>query len=233
MRIGLSFHGGDHDYEAYPEALMRRAAARGIPLQTEWLAGAGRAERLDLLTSLDGIVLTGGPDVEPARYGFADPEGVCETNPERDAVEWEMLERLATAPLPLLAVCRGAQLLNVFHDGSLVADLGDRAAVHRRGEGYRRCAHDVTIVPGTLLSEIADGAAAGAVNSSHHQAVDRLASAFRISATSKDGIIEAFEPISRHSAPFLLAVQWHPEAMEAGLPLADGVLDALLVGVGS
>ncbi|HLI94524.1 MAG TPA: gamma-glutamyl-gamma-aminobutyrate hydrolase family protein [Candidatus Baltobacteraceae bacterium] len=228
MRIGLSFHGGGNAYEAYPQALQRRAAARGLDLETEWLAGTDRAVRLDVLESLDGVVFTGGPDVEPARYGFDDPEGVCTVSPARDAAEWEMLERLTAAPRPLLAICRGAQLLNVFHGGSLVADLGERNAVHRSGDDYRRRAHGVTLESGTLLAGIVGGATLGAVNSSHHQAVDRLASEFCVSALSEDGIIEAFEFRTPHAAPFLLAVQWHPEAMEAGLPLADRVLDALL-----
>jgi putative glutamine amidotransferase len=229
MRIGLSFHGGDADYDYYPAALQRRAAALEIALETEWLAGKDRPTRVDLLDTLDAIILTGGPDVEPHRYGYTDLHGVCSTNPERDAVEWELLTRLTATPRPTLAICRGAQLLNVFHGGSLIADLGEGNAVHRRGDEFTRRAHDVTLQPGSLLRRIAGGASHGAVNSSHHQAVDRLARGFRVSATSPEGIIEGFEPLEASARPLLLAVQWHPEAMEPGLPLADRVLDALLL----
>lgn len=226
MRIGLSYHGGDHDYDAYPEALHRRAAALDMTLETVWLAGSGRAAQIDALGEIDAIVFTGGADVEPHRYGHADDEGACKTQPDRDKAEWEMLERLRNRPLPVLAICRGAQIVNVFHGGTLVPDLGARNVIHSREEGERRV-HDVHIVGGTRLHVIAD-ALGGLVNTSHHQAVDELAEAFRISAWSPDGVIEAFEPARPQSQPFLLAVQWHPEGMDPGLPLADKVLDAFL-----
>lgn len=225
MRIGLSYHGGDHDYDVYPQALHRRAEILGITIETAWLAGSGQETRLDLLAELDAVVFTGGADVEPHRYGFADPNGLCKSKPERDAVEWEMLERLRKRPLPMLAICRGAQILNVFHGGSLAADLADKNTVHRRDADQPR-QHRVRISEGSLLHRLA-GAAAGTVNSSHHQAVERLAGGFRVGALSTDGVIEAFEPADG-GGPFLLAVQWHPEAMAPGQPLADRVLDALL-----
>lgn len=224
MRIALSYHGGDHDYDAYPEALHRRARALGCEIETFWLAGAGRAAEPERLERADGLVLTGGADVEPRRYGVAYPGGLCRVQPERDAAEWEMLEAIARRPLPTLAICRGAQILNVFHGGTLLPDLGEKNTVHRRSEGERR-SHDVAIAPGTRLHGIA-GALGGPVNSSHHQAVDRLADGFRLAAWSPDGVIEAYEP--EGGTAFLLAVQWHPEAMEAGQRLSDRVLDAFL-----
>ena len=226
MRIGLSYHGGDEDYEVYPRALKRRAQALGIEIETHWLAGEGRETRLDLLEEIDAVVLTGGADVEPRRYGFADPDGVCKTKPERDAAEWAILESLRVRPLPTLAVCRGAQILNVFYGGTLIADLAERNAIHKRESKVWR-EHDVSMAEGTRLRALA-GSDTERVNSSHHQAVDRLADGFRASAVSEDGVIEAFEPRAANGRPFLLAVQWHPEAMAPGSPLADRVLDALL-----
>jgi putative glutamine amidotransferase len=226
MQIGLSYHGGDADYEDYPAALHRRARTLGLKIDTLWLAGAKSETRLDLLARLDAIVFTGGPDVEPQRYGFADSHGHCRTNPERDAVEWEMLEGFQRRPVPVLAICRGAQLLNVFNGGSLIPDLGERNATHRRSGDERR-EHPVAIAPGSRLHALT-GLTSGRINSSHHQAVDRLAQGFRVSAISDDGVIEAFEPADPGEGPFALAVQWHPEGMQAGEPLADRVLDALL-----
>ena len=226
MRIALSYHGGDADYEDYTHALQRRAGALGIAIESVWLAGKERPAQVECLESADAVILTGGPDVEPHRYGFRDTQGVCNTNPARDAVEWEILERLQVRPLPTLAICRGAQILNVFHGGSLVADLGAANAIHRR-DGDERRFHDVSIRPDTRMHEIA-GALGGLVNSSHHQAVERLAPGFIVSAASRDEVVEAYEPADRSARPFLLAVQWHPEGMEPGLPLADRVLDALL-----
>lgn len=226
MRIGLSYHGGDDDYEEYPAALQRRARALGLSAETFWLAGAGRETRLGLLDAVDAVVLTGGADVEPHRYGFEDAGGVCTVDTERDAVEWLILERLAGRPLPMLAICRGAQILNVFRGGTLLPDLGHRNAVHRRNAGERR-EHGVEIAQASLLHQIV-GATSALVNSSHHQAVDRLAPGFRASAVSEDGIVEAYERSATQAQPLLLAVQWHPEAMAAGEPMADAVLDALL-----
>jgi putative glutamine amidotransferase len=227
MRIALSYHGGDSEYDDYPAALQRRARALGMTVEILWLAGVDRQARVDALTQADALVLTGGADVEPHRYGFEDAAGVCTTSPERDSIEWEILERSLRQPLPMLAICRGAQLLNVFHGGTLIPDLGKRNAIHRR-DGEERRVHDVAIVEGTRLHKIA-GKRGGLVNSSHHQAVGRLAPAFRASAVSTDdAVIEAFEHARRDGQPFLLAVQWHPEAMEPGLPLADRVLDAFL-----
>lgn len=226
MRIGLSYHGGDRDYEDYPAALHRRAQVLGIALETHWLAGSGRNTQLELLESLDAVVFTGGADVEPHRYGFADPERLCQAQPTRDAVEWAMLERLQVHPLPMLAICRGAQIVNVFRGGTLIADLAERNPVHRREAGERRD-HRVHIASDTLLHSLA-GSASGRVNSSHHQAVDRLADGLRLSALSEDGVVEAFEPAQPESGPLLIGVQWHPEGMEPGEPLADAVLDALL-----
>jgi putative glutamine amidotransferase len=228
MRIGLSYHGGDSDYDDYPAALLRRAPALGLTIEPAWLAGANRPTRLDLLDEIDAIIFTGGPDVEPHRYGYDDPHGHCQTKPERDALEWEMLERLRQRPLPMLAICRGAQLLNVFHGGSLIPDLGTLNDVHRRNAGERR-AHKVAIEPGSLLHALA-GVESAEVNTSHHQAVDRLAAAFRPTALSYDGVLEAYELAKPDGKPFFLAAQWHPEGMTPGLLLADGVLDGFLTG---
>jgi putative glutamine amidotransferase len=225
VRIGLSYHGGDSDYDAYPQALARRAQALGVTLETLWLAGRGIPSHLEALDTIDAIVLTGGPDVEPGRYGRADAAAVCRCDPKRDAAEWAMLEQLRERPRPMLAVCRGAQMLNVFYGGSLIPDLGTQNAVHRRDDETWRV-HDVSIRPESRLCEIT-GVLGGLVNSSHHQAVHRLAEGFRTTACSRDDITEAFEPL-RADGTFTLAVQWHPELMEPGLPLADRVLDAFL-----
>jgi putative glutamine amidotransferase len=223
--IGLSFHNGDRDYDAYQSAFLRRADALGLPVEIFWLAGRERPLRSDVLGRLDAVCFTGGADVAPERYGRAEAAAVCRVDPERDAIEFALLEHFARRPLPMLGICRGAQILNVFHGGTLIPDLGETVAVHR---AEPRREHEVQIEPGTELSRIS-GLAAGVTNSSHHQAVDRVADGFRISARAQDGTVEAFERAEQDSQPFFLAVQWHPEAMAAGLPLSDSVLDGLLV----
>jgi gamma-glutamyl-gamma-aminobutyrate hydrolase PuuD len=223
LRIGLSWHGGDADYDAYEQALQRRAEALGIPIAIVWLAGVDRPTRSEMLPELDGICFTGGEDVEPSRYGRADAAALCSTNPERDSVEWSLLEALERKPPPLLAICRGAQLINVFHGGTLIPDLGDLNTAHRAPPEK---AHNVHVLQGTMLAA-AVGSGRALTNSSHHQAVDVLATDFCVAARAGDGTIEAFERTDG-DAPFTLAVQWHPELMPSHLKLSEGPLDAFI-----
>ena len=223
VRIGLSYRAKDA-YEIYARALVRRGHSIGMEVRPVWLAGPAQPLRSHELPTLAGVVLTGGADVEPRRYGFADPLGLCSVDPIRDAQEWGLLEHLRDQPLPLLAICRGAQLLNVFHGGSLIPDLGELNAIHR---GHKHQLHWVDVTPGTRLAAIA-GSGPGRANSSHHQAVERLAKPFVVNARATDGTIEGYERQTSVDGPFTLAVQWHPEEMKPGLPLADGVLDAFL-----
>lgn len=224
VRIALSWHGDQPEYEAYERALRQRAEALGIPIALDWLAGTGRPTRTHIVKQFDGICFTGGEDVEPARYGRADAAAVCRTNPNRDATEWGILEALDGHPLPLLGICRGAQLLNVFHGGTLIPDLAALNAAHRAPPEKE---HEVCIVARTKLAELG-GAGSAVVNSSHHQAVEQLAPHFRICATAHDGTIEAFEGADA-AAAFMLAVQWHPELMALDLPLSGRVLDGFLL----
>lgn len=224
--IGLSFHGGDRDYDAYESAFLRRAQILGLPVEISWLAGRDRPLRTDVLPRLDAVCFTGGADVAPERYGRPDAAAVCRVDAERDGIEFALLEHFARRPVPMLGVCRGAQIINVFHGGTLIPDLGKKVAIHR---AEPRREHEVHIESGTELARLS-GISAGTTNSSHHQAVDRLADGFRVSARAADGTVEAFERSQPDSQPFFLAVQWHPESMAAGAPLSDSVLGGLLVG---
>lgn len=230
MQIGLSYHNGTPSYDAYAAALERRARELGIQMRVVWLAGRNRELDTDELARTDAICLTGGADVDPARYGRPDAAALCTIDSRRDEIEWAILEDLAGRPRPVLAICRGAQLLNVFHGGSLIPDLGELNETHRPASETN---HAVEILPFTLLERLAGGAGPGTINSSHHQAVEKLASVFRLSALADDGTVEAYEWREQANRPFLLAVQWHPERMAAGERLADAVLDAFLGSVSS
>lgn len=209
-RIGLSFYGGGAEYDIYEAALRARALEAGIEIAPVWLAGADRPFLSYAVRRLDWIMFTGGPDVGTA--------------PERDGIERALLEHALHERLPVLAICRGAQLLNVCCGGTLVSDLGTSNVLHR---APREMMHAVELEQPSRVAGIAGGTHA-AVNSSHHQAVERLADGFRVTATAPDGVIEAFEPGEVASRPFLLAVQWHPETMPARKPLGEGILDAFL-----
>jgi putative glutamine amidotransferase len=194
-------------------------------LETVWLAARDKDLDAEELARVDAVCLTGGADVEPARYGRPDAADVCSVDLRRDTIEWTILEHLQHRQRPTLAICRGAQILNVFHGGTLRPDLGALNAVHR---AEPRINHSVRTEPGTLLRD-AVGCDEGLVNSSHHQAVEQIAPPFRVSALALDGTVEAFERTDAGAHPFLLAVQWHPERMAAGERMADGVLDAFLL----
>ncbi len=179
------------------------------------------------LDSCDGLILSGGPDVEPDRYERPDLRSMCHTiDPERDAKEFALVERARELRLPLLGICRGMQLLNVAYGGTLVADLPLLRAsseLHGSVDGVD-ATHDLHVEPGSILKHVC-GVMDSTVNSAHHQSVDRIAQLFTVSARSADGTIEAFEwgDATLGGKPFLLGVQWHPERMSFEQPMSGSI----------
>ena len=168
-----------------------------------------------LLSELDGVLLTGGGDVDPVLYGEDRHPTAEDAEPGRDEFEIDLARRAVEADLPLLAICRGAQVLNVASGGTLVQDIPSAVRSdlrHTIQEPKNAVAHDVTVTPGSRLEQAlgpaVDAAHACRVNSRHHQSVARLGSGLTASATAPDGIIEAIE---RAGAAFCVGVQWHPE----------------------
>jgi putative glutamine amidotransferase len=162
-----------------------------------------------------GLLLTGGGDVAPALYGESASPETEPPDPERDAVEAALIDEALARDLPLLAICRGMQILNVHLGGGLVQHLPTAAHHVRRTTDRSLPAHRVAIEPGTLLANIA-GRDTWEVNSRHHQAVARLAGGLKICARDpEDGTIEAIELPARR---YVLAVQWHPENQAANDP---------------
>ncbi len=156
-----------------------------------------------------GLLLMGGSDVNPARYGEARQAGTDEPDDTRDELECALIADAISRDLPVLAICRGLQILNVQQGGTLVQHL-DSTARHRTSATP---AHSIEIVPGTRLSAIAADSPTWDVNSRHHQAIVRLADGLRVSARDvENGVIEAVERPDKH---FILGVQWHPENMWA------------------
>jgi len=161
------------------------------------------------LKGLDGLLLSGGRDVEPKRYGQEPVPETQKPNPSRDRMEIGLLGEALDRDLPVLAICRGLQLFNVYHGGTLIQHLaGDPHRAKERPQDPSKPLHEVSVAPDTKLAAIL-GEGRHPVNSRHHQAVDRLGSHLRVSAKSaKDGIIEGLE---RPDKAFAVAVQWHPE----------------------
>jgi gamma-glutamyl-gamma-aminobutyrate hydrolase PuuD len=156
----------------------------------------------------EGLVLTGGPDVDPVLYGETRQAETDQPDAERDALETALLEKALAQDLPVLAICRGLQILNVCQGGTLIQHLHPPHR-HQRTDASRELpVHEVTIEPGTLLSEIA-GTNIWQVNSRHHQAVRTVGGNLRVSAFDpKDRTVEALEHPEKR---FVLGVQWHPE----------------------
>lgn len=161
------------------------------------------------LDGCDGVLLTGGVDVDPREYGEAKHPTV-ETDATRDAYELALAKLAIERDMPLLAICRGVQVLNVAAGGTLIQDLPSQhpsAVQHSITEPKNSIAHDVAITEGTCLSMLL-GAPSIAVNSRHHQSVKDAAPGFVVSAVSPDGVVEAIE---RPASTFCVGVQWHPE----------------------
>ncbi len=201
---------------AYPRAV---AAAGGMP----WLLPTLPEKALvrEAVRQSDGILLTGGDDVDPKRYTKTLPEAVLKTvqpaHVERDSFEILLIQEGLRQRKPLLCICRGHQILNVALGGTLFADIPQqipRAMDHGRTDLKDQIVHDAECVPGSLMTRIAGGGRLG-VNSSHHQAVDKLGRGLRVTARSPDGVVEGLErtPESEGRVPWLLGVQFHPERL--------------------
>ncbi|MDO8213340.1 gamma-glutamyl-gamma-aminobutyrate hydrolase family protein [Conexibacter sp. CPCC 206217] len=165
-----------------------------------------------LLDAVDGLCLSGGPDIHPSAYGQEPHPELGPTERELDAFELALVRAADARSLPVLAVCRGAQLVNVARGGTLIQHLPDVVGdqiEHRQRERAENLTHAMRLEPGSLLSEIA-GWHDGAVNSFHHQAVDELGYGLTATGWAPDGTIEAFEAPDR---PFLIGVQWHAECL--------------------
>jgi putative glutamine amidotransferase len=179
---------------------------------------------------LDGLLLPGGEDMDPVCYGELPHEKLGKTSPERDTVEIALVRWAMEEGLPVLAICRGIQVLNVALGGSLYQDIEEQvpgAQKHNWHPGYARnhLPHTVDVSPQTRLARIL-GTTTLPVNSRHHQALKKVAPGLAVAARSPDGIIEAVEG---EDHPFAIAVQWHPEDLitdERAQRLFDALVDA-------
>ena len=167
------------------------------------------------LEGCDGLLLTGGPDVEPREYGETDRHPTVEADATRDRYEFALARAALARNMPILAICRGAQVLNAAAGGTLMQDIPSTlpdALNHQQVEPRNALVHDVTVEPRTALWSFLSSRLSAqhtmAVNSRHHQSVKALAPGFVVSAVAPDGVIEAIE---KPDAPFCVGVQWHPE----------------------
>jgi putative glutamine amidotransferase len=210
----------DRDPDAEPP---QRELALGLDYPVAVAAGGGIPVVLpphldlasDLMARLDGLVLSGGPDLDPALYAEAPSEHLGPIEPATDRWELSLVRAALDRDIPILGICRGMQLLNVAYGGSLWQDLpserGFDETYHRQKARGSEVTHDVTVDDDTKLATLT-GPGIVAVNSFHHQAVNRLGDGLVITARDADGTVEAIEDPSRR---FVVGVQWHAESLYA------------------
>lgn len=200
---------------------MRDAATYELysALARKWIPGA-QAQILSCVTGTfseiercDALLLTGGGDVHPKFYSREEDAALAaEVKIGRDLFEFDIIREAMERSLPVLGICRGAQIFNVAMGGSLILDIKAAGFMsHRLGDGPGGV-HGVKVMNGSILRGVV-GVAEGTVNSSHHQAVDAVGRGLRVAARSDDGIIEALEWEDPAGKPFVLLVQWHPERL--------------------
>ncbi len=211
-----------------PDYLASVRAVGGDPWELNYAADPVGA----VVRSCAGLVLPGGVDVDPATYGEEPHPTVTDIDAARDEYEIALVRAALAADLPILAICRGLQVMNVAAGGSLIQDVPSQVGAvvtHQVAQPKNAIAHDVSMAGGSHLERLMGHAATGGrlpVNSRHHQAVGRIAAGFVVTSFAPDGVIEALE---LPQARFCLGVQWHPENfVEAGtfLPLFAGLLAA-------
>lgn len=191
-------------------AALARAGARSVLLPFPTPDAAD-------LDGIEGLLLVGGGDLDPARWGAEPHPRTYGVDPMRDEHELGLLRTAIANGVPTLAVCRGLQVLNVAMGGTLDQHLPDRGDVIAHGDttaGAGASTHPVEVVAGTRLAATVGDVRIEACASEHHQGIERLGEGLMVSARSADGVIEAVEPISP-SDPWLMGVQWHPERTAA------------------
>jgi putative glutamine amidotransferase len=226
--VSTSITVGRHPERAYVNSTYLHAVqqAGGVPVPLPPQLSAASLNRL--ARGLDGLLLTGGGDVDPALFGEAPHPALSDVAPARDTVETTAVRIALDRKLPILAICRGLQVLNVALGGSLYQDVSTNPGTelrHSQEAAREQPTHKVVVEPGSRLAETL-GADEIEVNSMHHQAVKALGAGLRAVAWAPDQIVEGLELSDR--SRFVLGVQWHPEELIAHSEPARRLFTALV-----
>lgn len=200
----------DLDINTVPKALTDALHQAGmLPIIFPLTAPEDAAKYME---QVDALILAGGADIDPIRYGEEPRPKIGVIEPDRDRFETALIEEATKQKKAILGICRGSQLLNVAFGGSLYQDLSyysDLQINHQQSTPWEYPTHSIKIEKNSILAECLS--TQNVVNSVHHQAVRELAEPFRAIAWSADGVVEAFE--SKNSNAYILAMQWHPELL--------------------
>lgn len=180
------------------------------------------------INQIDGLILSGGHDLDPRRYGEETKAKLGQIYPARDNFDFRLLEKAKEKNLPILGICRGFQIINVFHGGSLWQDLSysniENLVKHDQGHSSDLVTHSVTVEDGSILKELVEVDKLY-VNSFHHQIVNKLGDGLKVVARAADGVVESVE---LKGYPFLLGVQWHPEMLHKSEKLMNKLFSKLI-----
>jgi putative glutamine amidotransferase len=218
-RVSRWAAGGFGVPETYVAAL-RRAGVQPVIVPSDGPLPEGQLGRFD------GVVLVGGGDIDPARYDAERHPAVYGVEPRRDELELGLARTAVEAGMPVLAVCRGLQVLNVAFGGTLHQHLPDRAGGLGHGEPAAGGPglHSVRVAPGTRIAAACGGPVLEACTSHHHQGVDRIGAGLVATGWSEDGLVEVLE--TPDAGPWVLGVQWHPEMTADRDPVQQALFDA-------
>lgn len=198
------------------------AKANGIPLMMPICEDKEIVK--GMVSSVDGVIISGGVDIHPFKYGKEPSPNIGDISLERDELDFSIMEYALKMKKPILGICRGMQVINVFFGGTLVQDiLSERKTdiKHSQSAPSYVPTHKVNVVKDSLIYKIFGKSAE--VNSFHHQSIDNLAKDFKVSATANDGIVEAIEYKGKDD--FILGVQWHPELLSSKIISMQNIFD--------
>ncbi len=215
-------------WENYNNWIQQGAQEMSVIRLSSHENNAGLAEQCS------GIILTGGEDVHPSYYNKSDyvaRYNLKDLNIKRDEFEFSALKKAVARDIPILGICRGLQVVNVFLGGTLIPDLPSiNKHIHSSANGKGDTSHALNLTKGSMLYKLTEGKEdhIWAVRSHHHQAADILGNGLIVTALSDDGIAEGIEKESGKSELFFVLVQWHPERMNEGNPMSGALRDSFL-----
>lgn len=219
-------HFMDYTFDEYSRAILH---CGGAPLLIP--VAQDSASLKSILQRLDGVILSGGPDIHPRFYGENPLPGLGEIDEELDLTELALARQVLEADLPVLAICRGIQMLNICLGGTLYQDIANQVTnplSHQQKADKRTLSHTVQVEAGSLLHDLVATDTLW-VNGKHHQALKEVAAGLKVCGRAPDGVIEAVEHPGKS---FVLGVQWHPEGTWERDPHAEKLFAALVAAAG-